>query len=353
MGALGICTSPKGVLGCKSPTCPGGNINNNLSAIRSGVLDEESLKSTWNAIASDLTGLFPHEQQEITVTFNEYEASCLNDTPVANDSYLAEIYGRLYAKDAEVKRIDNWIEQAKEKLNPSHRFYRASSIDSINASIESYESKKALAKKEYDSIFQETLPYDKKWKDAGCWSRAFLVTNGNGHVHKNMNCPTCYSTTEFVWLPQYSGQNEDLLIEDAGSRICTVCYPNAPVDYSNRASRIESPEDKLKRIERETEKKAKLAATEAKSISMPDGSPLKNRYGVIKTERTAEIEAVGAMEMVLGYEAKGQPLNPSAEAEYRKDYENIVKALAFKRGTTEEEQRKIILEKANKKIKKW
>ncbi len=60
------------------------------------------------------------------------------------------------------------------------------------------------------------------------WSRAFLVANDNGHVHKTMSCSTCKFDTEFTWLVEHSGKNEEEIVSAEASRACTVCYPDAP-----------------------------------------------------------------------------------------------------------------------------
>lgn len=60
------------------------------------------------------------------------------------------------------------------------------------------------------------------------WSRAFLVANDNGHVHKTMSCSTCKFDTEFTWLVEHSGKNEEEIVASEASRACTVCYPDAP-----------------------------------------------------------------------------------------------------------------------------
>ena len=62
------------------------------------------------------------------------------------------------------------------------------------------------------------------------WNRAFICTNGNGHVHKTMLCSTCYVTTRFAWMTDYSASTEQEIVEAAGSDACTICYPTAPVE---------------------------------------------------------------------------------------------------------------------------
>jgi len=67
------------------------------------------------------------------------------------------------------------------------------------------------------------------------WSRFFLVPGG--HIHSSMYCSTCNKAnqpTEFQWLPELSGLTEDDAVKDYGAILCTVCYPNAPVEFTNQ-----------------------------------------------------------------------------------------------------------------------
>ncbi len=64
------------------------------------------------------------------------------------------------------------------------------------------------------------------------WSRFFLVTNSNGHIHSSMNCSTCRMTTEFAWLPAQSGLTEKDAVDAHGPHLCTACFPSAPVEWT-------------------------------------------------------------------------------------------------------------------------
>lgn len=64
------------------------------------------------------------------------------------------------------------------------------------------------------------------------WSRFFLVTSSAGHVHSSMHCSTCRPETRFGWLPELSGQSEAEAVKDLGPTLCTVCFPTAPVKWT-------------------------------------------------------------------------------------------------------------------------
>jgi hypothetical protein len=64
------------------------------------------------------------------------------------------------------------------------------------------------------------------------WSRFFLVTSSNGHIHSSMHCSSCRITTRFGWLPQLSGKGEAEAVKECGPTLCTVCFPEAPTEYT-------------------------------------------------------------------------------------------------------------------------
>jgi hypothetical protein len=114
------------------------------------------------------------------------------------------------------------------------------------------------------------------------WNRAFLVvTQGNGHVHKSMGCSTCYATTRFNWRPDLSGSVENEIVEAAGERACTVCYPSAPVEVLARATTIFSEEELAKGKARDDRAAAKLVKDAARKAKAPtaSGEPLRVVFG--------------------------------------------------------------------------
>jgi hypothetical protein len=64
------------------------------------------------------------------------------------------------------------------------------------------------------------------------WSRFFLVAQANGHIHSSMSCTTCYPTTQYGWLPTLSGLTEADAVAAQGPRLCTICFPSAPVEWT-------------------------------------------------------------------------------------------------------------------------
>jgi hypothetical protein len=72
------------------------------------------------------------------------------------------------------------------------------------------------------------------------WSRFFLVTSSNGHIHSSMHCSTCTWTTTFGWHPQLSGLTESDAVNELGPILCSVCFPSAPVEWQRSAADVKA-----------------------------------------------------------------------------------------------------------------
>jgi len=64
------------------------------------------------------------------------------------------------------------------------------------------------------------------------WPRFFLVLNSNGHIHSSRSCSTTFPTTRWGWLPNLSGLTEADAVAAQGPRLCSVCFPSAPVEWT-------------------------------------------------------------------------------------------------------------------------
>lgn len=82
-----------------------------------------------------------------------------------------------------------------------------------------------------DIVRRDAEPLEAEYA-ASRWPRFFLVTNGNGHIHSSRHCVTTFPTTQWAWLPQLSGLTEADAVADQGPRLCSVCFPSAPVEWT-------------------------------------------------------------------------------------------------------------------------
>ena len=201
--------------------------------------------------------------------------------------------------------------------------------------------------------------------DQDPWTRAFLVLASNGHVHKSQDCSTCFDTTRFQWLVQYSNDDENIIVEDAGQDACTVCYPSAPAEVLNRPSRIVTA-DKIAKAQAKAEREAKKAeriAKEKANAPTASGKSLIYKEGKwtreIKTERSAITEwysqyADSQREIVTEY-YDGTP-HTEESIQHQKDRrafageiaQLICFNLAEKHGIGYEEQEAILIKKFGK-----
>lgn len=87
------------------------------------------------------------------------------------------------------------------------------------------------ARAELDQCDVDQRPLDDRY-NAAPWSRFFIVTSSNGHIHSSMYCSTCRPTTGFGWLSELSGLTEVDAVAAHGPLLCTVCFPLAPIEWT-------------------------------------------------------------------------------------------------------------------------
>ncbi|WP_342314680.1 hypothetical protein LIX17_25905 (plasmid) [Mycobacterium avium subsp. hominissuis] len=171
------------------------------------------------------------------------------------------------------------------------------------------------------AIADQIKPYNDEFNRRGGWTRAFLVQNAGGHVHSSTNCSTCYPTTRYAWLTDYSGKDEEHIVYAAGEIACTTCYPSAPVEVLSRVGEIRRPSD-IERQQRAADKAAKNAQRAAAAVLDPHTG--KTLY---KTERAASNAIATALGNLHWY-GEDHP----AAAEWQHTVDAAVTALAAKQG---------------------
>jgi hypothetical protein len=179
-------------------------------------------------------------------------------------------------------------------------------------------------------------PLKAEFERRGGWTRAWLVLNTGGHVHRTMDCRTCFPSTQFAWLTHLSGHEETEIVDLAGKAACTECYPSAPVETRNRPSRIKTPEQ----LARDAEKAERAKAKAAKAITAPDGTPLRtHQYGQIATEFTARQTYADALAYTRYLTRADVVRHRDTITACRADAQLILTALATKHGRTEDDLR--------------
>lgn len=100
------------------------------------------------------------------------------------------------------------------------------------------------------------------------WTRWFECLNADGHVHSSLRgCKTVFGNTAMGWATRLSGMPLEVAIqlppEGLGPRLCSVCFPDAPVEHCRSLRDIT-------RAEREAAKAARQEAKYVKALR-PDG----------------------------------------------------------------------------------
>lgn len=191
-------------------------------------------------------------------------------TPVEIDTELARLYAAEFDARARAFSMEGYI-----KSEVARALGRGWNGTASEAEVEEFLEHTTLAnsslirrqeelenlRDRIGQIRREAGPYQAEYLRRP-WSRAFLVvTNGQGHVHSSMSCSTCYPTTRYHWMVEYSGKTQDEIVEAAGERACSICYPDAPVGATG--TRMYSPDEidaQARRVERERARAEREAA---------------------------------------------------------------------------------------------
>lgn len=214
--------------------------------------------------------------------------------PVDVDTALAGIFERAWKQGSKVEMIDAQIIKLLQRERAGRSYHDDTErLAMLRTQLNSEQAT-------LDAIHGEAAPFELEFQARGGWSRAFLVTGG--HLHRSMDCSTCNrdgKRTQFHWLPEYSGQDEGEIVTAAGSRVCTVCYPSAPVDVLRRPSAMLTPDEKAEKEarDRRVREKAERDAARAEKALLPDGGELREPggYGAVKTLVSARRELTDAI----------------------------------------------------------
>lgn len=229
-------------------------------------------------------------------------------TPVEIDTELAQLTHRM-------NEIAHGVERCKRLLKSDYI---------STAGRAEYEDSIIVLTEEAKRVVADIEPLVNEWNERR-WSRFYLVTNGNGHVHSSTHCTTCYMNTSYAWLPQLSGASEDEAVEEYGEKMCTVCFPSAPANPKfHGPGRI----DREAQAAKAAEKAEKLSQKLEKAI-LPDGSelPLKGLASWPKTLIAAQRTLASEVNSLLWYGDE----HPMAD-DWKQNIATLVMAISDKTG---------------------
>ena len=291
------------------------------------------------------TGTSPEEDRLAALAPSDFDAE-LSDAFAARREARAErdkAMGRLHAAVGDKqtssyvgrKRVSEWSMSDEEvlALADDTSGIRLPYGEGFLSEARNDYSKHSAAVERADADIER---HEQAFRDRGGWNRAFLVTNDGGHVHSSMHCSTTRPTTQFAWMTDYSAKSEDEIVEAAGYRACTVCYPSAPVGDEKSL-----PTKMLTEKERE-EKAREEAGGEYVGPKAPTASGhsidvlgATGRKKSLKTELAAKkFVAESVIEDSIAA-AKGG----NAEDYRREDREKVISALAEKQGRSVDQVR--------------
>lgn len=324
------------------------------------------------------------------VTMAQIHHEHIRQLAVATDTEIADLYRNLFEYESKIMvSIESLHHQLGHRTEPvagGGRFVRdypqtveetLAEARELLEDTEAPEWKKAPTRKlveNYETASQARRDAQSRIRELNTvylkhrWSRAFLVQGG--HVHSSMECSTCNrqgNATDFVWLPQYSGSDENLIVEDAGERACTVCYPSAPVDVLQRPTRIFSDDERRQIEEAEARRAQREANRSARAAKAPtaSGEPLVLEVGenvnhrgetrMRKTELRTERTAITFATDIVAAQRSGNRWMAPYEVNTT-HYDTVVgaitRAIAEKRDCEPSEVLEEITRKADAKIRK-
>jgi len=293
------------------------------------------------------------------------DAKQLHELAKATDTKLAELWETVGDLLYEVERLEDSIhyEARDSRKYPDYAWGKELGECIEIASSQSEYSKKRVdealvkikeAKAKYLHIRKTEIPPLDAIYEAHRWSRFFLVVSSDGHVHSSQDCHTCYWKTRYAWLPTLSGLTEADAVEQEGEILCSVCFPSAPVSWTNGISR----KDKDAKAKREAEKAVKLAEKIEKSLS-EDGSVVEirsddqfSRYKEFKTLRAGELWLVEALTYVERLKQNLRYTWGKPDAFSPENVELVRGLVAKKKGISVEELDAIVAPKVAKKLLK-
>jgi hypothetical protein len=124
----------------------------------------------------------------------------------------------------------------KKRIDPDKVIARA------EASTDPDRIKKYLdwAKENLAAVEDAQQKIEKLDKNYTGWARYFIVPGG--HIHTSTQCRTCNHSwehpTQFEWLTTFSGEQLEDVVKQHGAVLCTVCFPEAPLDWTNYFDRL-------------------------------------------------------------------------------------------------------------------
>lgn len=244
-----------------------------------------------------------------TITSIHEHAVEVDTRLVTTYKHLSDIDYKIQREEDSIRRIVGQIWDWRNQIW-NGTFAEAVAVTEFTSEWKAKSHAESIVKRDALIVVRDSLHViidecNADWRANGRWSRFYLVNNSNGHIHSSVSCSTCFHDTNFSWLTDLSGLDEVDAVQAEGEVLCTICYPSAPVAWTNGISR----RDKEAKAKREAEKAERQRIKAEKSLSI-NGDVVEIRtepkegsryYGhkEFKTLRSAELWLVEAYAHVL------------------------------------------------------
>lgn len=219
---------------------------------------QQGVRKNQSDTIQDIRGDFaPVEEETISVLDPKFKDVLINRydlDPREIDNKRADLMGEEQRVASSLSGKLQRIEQYKENLSKydDGSPYQNRIKNYVNDLENDVQSLRGELKEKQKAVadFNDEYPVE--------WPQYYLVSGG--HFHNTLQCHSLRATTQVGLYPDASGLEEDEAIELAGSRVCTHCIPDAPVDIGSRPSHVWTKEEKEEieaKERREEEKKRK------------------------------------------------------------------------------------------------
>jgi hypothetical protein len=199
------------------------------------------------------------------MTTNSSTSSTTSTFAVHTDTKIAGINGRISTQQRIIDSSLASIDLAQKAIARALEAGRTSQARPYGIDIDAEWEKIGTATRTIDALAAEVAPLNAIYAEYR-WSRFFLVTNANGHIHSSTCCGTCFPSTQFNWLTDLSGLTEAEAVDQYGEILCSVCFPSAPVEWTSGTSNA----DKAAKAERAAAKAERAAKKLAKALVPED-----------------------------------------------------------------------------------
>jgi hypothetical protein len=168
--------------------------------------------------------------------------------PLARDKQVSHRYGR--AKTWEMSD-EQAVEALRQRVEGGDDEYEIQLRTTPSQALDKAEALVTSAQELADQIAALEYVYSQD-----PWTRWFPCLNADGHVHATLRgCPTVRWDTQMGWATELSGTPLETAIKmppvGLGPRLCSVCFPDAPVEHCRTLRDINRAQREAEKAERE------------------------------------------------------------------------------------------------------